>query len=56
MQSWLATVGYPDDIRQVDSKMVMKVLETLETAGVVKKAEEGWKLDQFVRKDVAKVV
>jgi len=56
VQSWLATVGYPEDVREVKSEMIMKVLETLETAGVVKTPADGWKIDQFVRKEVAKLV
>lgn len=56
VQSWLATVGYPEDIREVKGEMIMTVLDVLEKAGVVKTPEGGWKVDQFVRGDVAKVV
>jgi len=56
VQSWLTTVAYPERCGEVSEGVVKKVLDTLETADVIEKRGEGWKVDQFVRSEVAQIV
>jgi len=56
IKEWLKITDYPKDINEVQSSVVFDTLAILATAGVVSTPKDGWKLEQFVDTEIAKVV
>ncbi|EKM58327.1 uncharacterized protein PHACADRAFT_207160 [Phanerochaete carnosa HHB-10118-sp] len=56
IKAWLATVGYPPDCATIDTKVIEDTLTVLEKAGFIKSPGDGFKVEQFVNPDVARLV
>ncbi|KAG8824382.1 hypothetical protein FRC19_001898 [Serendipita sp. 401] len=54
VREWLGTVGYPDDVAVLDLQVVVKTLDIMTQAGVVKPKEGGYDPMMFLNGEVAR--
>ncbi|GJJ08687.1 hypothetical protein Clacol_002906 [Clathrus columnatus] len=55
IKAWLSTVGYPSDCGSISRDVIMKTLSVLEKAGVVKRPETGYDVNDFVNAQIARL-
>ncbi|KAI5122898.1 hypothetical protein M0805_007576 [Coniferiporia weirii] len=56
IKEWLKTVSYPADCASIPEEVVLDTSITLVKAGVIHKPEYGYVIDDFVNKEVCKLV
>ncbi|THH05863.1 hypothetical protein EW145_g4490 [Phellinidium pouzarii] len=56
IREWLKTVGYPTDCAAIPEDAVLETSVTLVKAGVIHKPEYGYVIDDFVNKEICKLI
>lgn len=55
MEEWLKSVKWEQTLAEVEEKVVRDTLGILEQAGVVTSPSEGWRVEEFVDTEVARL-